>query len=426
MRATLSRWFRKGSLAAADQVVFSAAGFVSSVLIGRWTVPETYGRYALMLGWFYLFASAYTGLVVDPVLVLGPTRFKDRAGRYVGAVFGIHLAVSVAVVVVVGLARLAAGVAGAGVGVADAALSIAVGLAGLHLLYLAKRALYVRGQLAASTWTSVVYGVVLVAAIAMLHAWRVLGPETAFYATAVAGAAACAAGLPAAGIDASGALDRALLGRVAQEHTSYGGWLAGTEVTTSVQGLVFLGVVGGLAGAATLGGMRALQNLYSPIMRLVTAISMVALPRVAGRVEAAGERAGAKDALAVSVAFAAPAALWSAVMLIAPGWLVSVLYGGVYDSYAPMLRWLAVVPLAMGLASGAAVLLRAVRRPKVILKVKLASGVVMVLGGWALTAWRGGEGAFIALAAYYAVDTALLWWLALRRPRSGAAEAVPA
>src|SRR5262245_28135951 len=95
--ARLTRWTAQGALALADQALFSGTGLAIHVLLARWLEPAAYGAFAVGFAIILLMAGPHNALIIEPMSVLGPARYADRLGRYIGMQVVLHLLVMFAV-----------------------------------------------------------------------------------------------------------------------------------------------------------------------------------------------------------------------------------------------------------------------------------------------------------------------------------------
>ncbi|MGC2793090.1 MAG: hypothetical protein WA899_13770, partial [Candidatus Sulfotelmatobacter sp.] len=168
-------WAMKGGLAILDQGLFAGSNFVISILLARWLTPEQYGSYAVAFSVFVFMLMFHQALLLEPMLVFGSSAYRNCLRGYLKALLLIHLVMSLAIVLVLGIA---AGVAfklgqtslpGALVGVAFAAPSIL-------MLWIIRRIFYVKLSPAPSAAASLLYCILTMTGLALLYRHDYLSP----------------------------------------------------------------------------------------------------------------------------------------------------------------------------------------------------------------------------------------------------------
>src|SRR6266487_6590370 len=96
-------WVGKGCLALLDQGLISTSNFLMSVLLARWLTATQYGAYALGFSVFLFLGSVHGALLVEPLMVLGPTSYRDHQRAYLGALILIQLGFAVVFALTLGL-----------------------------------------------------------------------------------------------------------------------------------------------------------------------------------------------------------------------------------------------------------------------------------------------------------------------------------
>src|SRR5215211_6550801 len=87
----LSQWLGKGLWAVVDQALFASSNFVLSILLARWLIPSEYGAYTVAYTTFWVLSAVHTGLLTEPMMVYGPSRYRGRLPEYLGAVLYGHV-----------------------------------------------------------------------------------------------------------------------------------------------------------------------------------------------------------------------------------------------------------------------------------------------------------------------------------------------
>ena len=406
---------RQGSWTILDQALFSGSNFVVNVLLARWLAPAAFGTFATAFIVFLVVGTIHAGLLVEPMLVFGSSRFERQRRAYLRRLVVWHGTFSA--VAGAGFA-VAAGVAWAA-GRPDVALllgALGVSQAAILLLWLARRACLVVRRPAVAAAGGAAYLVLLVGAAVVLDVAGLLTAATGFLAM---GAASLVVGTVPAGAPRRAGLRRpradtpGFRADILSAHWTYGRWAMPTGVLEwVVSALPFLVVpfVLGVEGNALL---RALFNLALPALQAFVAVSAFALPvlvraRAAGRMGRAMTRFGA---LAVVVAGS-----YAVVLGVAGDGLLALLYGGTYRATGAELWLLSAYPLAVGIGGVFTASLRASETPRAVFWARVAAiavGAPVTVGAGDGYGVAGGlAGGLAALVAETLALAASAWWAA--------------
>ncbi len=138
----LSPWVTKGMLAFIDQLLNAGSNFLVSVLLARWLSPEQYGAYALAFSIFLLLAGVHQSLLIEPMLVFGPSSYRDQLREYLGALLWINGLLGLVFTAVLALFALIAHRFALPGGLASALAGLSVAAPCVLLLWAARRAFY--------------------------------------------------------------------------------------------------------------------------------------------------------------------------------------------------------------------------------------------------------------------------------------------
>ena len=172
---------------------------------------------------------------------------------------------------------------------------------------------------------------------------------------------------------------------------SLGRWLAGASIVYSAcmfGTIMFLGLI---LGPASLGGLRAVLSVMTPLSLIAPAISLPGLPAIA-RASAASGAEARRLALRLGLLASGCAAGYVLVVGLAPG-LLGLLFGTAFNEYADLV-W----PLGLGqiigvLAIGFVLLLKAEQRGRMFFAVRSTASIVSLSLATLLALAFGLEGA---------------------------------
>lgn len=156
---------------------------------------------------------------------------------------------------------------------------------------------------------------------------------------------------------------------------------------------------------------RCMLLVAMPVqMAMLTVIA--AIPRL----HAQGRRRELQDLMRGSAAIAAVPSLTAlALLVLFPGPMLQLLFGGSYGGAAPLIRILAVGHMVLVLAGNPINMLSLTGRHRTALSVNLAAATVIAVGGPLAAARFGAYGLASISAGALVLQNALLWWLARRQ-----------
>ena len=414
--AAPARWAPKrlvgrASWAVADQGAFSLSNWLLQVMLANWLPSERdYGTFVVAFGWFLLVGMVHNALMIEPMLVFGPDRYRDRLGRYFGALVASSAAVAVlggGVLAAIGAAYAALGQGGVGL----ALWALAAATPCVMLSWLMRRASYVRMEPRLAATAGLGYLASMAGGLSLLHA---AGHFTVPSAVAVMAACSLAAGLWLArreGVVRPGGPRDATLRAATGDHWRYGRWavLSGAMIMGPEQLWYF--VLPAVEGYVASGSLRALVNLFQPFTQLNIALCSLMLPlfvRTWGTPDFLRVRRLALLGLTV-----APGLFWLFCGLF-HGEVIGLLYRGRYLDVAPLVWILGLQPVAAGVTAVMHTTLACRQRPdRIFVGSACGAGASLALGALLIRPW-GLEGVMIANLASVAVNGAVAWHFARR------------
>ncbi len=404
-------WTTKGSLAIADQGLFAGSNFLLNVLLARWLDPADYGAFALAYSLFLLLGVFHTAILTEPMLVFGPGKYAGRFREYLGILLRGHFALMLPS----GLLLLAAAfLLGRLYSPAVERAFLGLALAGpfILLLWLVRRAFYVRLEPAWAAVGGGLYFLVLIVSIQALRAADALSPATGFLAMG-AGALAASALLLAhlrprlraiAGNPTAPAL-------VAADHWRYGRWALATAGVSWFPSNIYFVLLPAWFSLEAAGALKALLNLAMPALHSIGALSGLLLPALAANRKQSGSLAMAKTMRSFLVLFLFGAALYLAVLWGLGSELFRLFYAAKYTEYAswPLLLT-GVLPLGGCVTAVLSNALRALERPGWVFWCYLGSSIVALLVGIPLILSIGVTGALLGQLFSSLTAGALMFW----------------
>lgn len=371
-RATALRWASKGFWAIADQGLFSGANFIINILLARWLGPEDYGAFAVAFAIFLFLSGFHNALLLEPMSVIGPTRYSNQIGAYLSTQVGLHFALTFPIAILTFLTGILMQAAGIGnPSLAWALIGSGVALPFILLLWMTRRMFYLLRRPAGAFLSSLFYALFLIAGMWGLRIKHLDSSLTAFAWMGIT----CLLISVVAGnwlLYKEKREVRLAWKEILPQHWDYGKWVLAASVLYLFAGQLQTFFLAGLLDLESAGAFRAMQNFSLPMTQTITAISTLGLPGLAyeygqGNLHSMRRKGFFITLSLILVAIAYEIFLWA---LAAP--LERWIYGGKYADYASAIPLLGLVPVFTALATGFSLLLRAVQKSEIY----LISGVI--------------------------------------------------
>jgi len=405
---------RTGSFAILGQALFAGANFVANVLLARWLTPDQYGAFALAYACFLLFLMLYSACVYEPLIVFGSGRYASRFPDY----FGLLIRGNTYVLATLSGLMLATSVLLSFLfpdGVQRDFMALSLAAPFVLVTWLGRGGFYAQLKPGKAAWGGAFYFFTLVVAFGLLRQYCQLSGSTAFLAMGVAGLVSSVFLFSRLRFNAKRFSGDFRLRDVARDHWSYGRWALATAAIAWFPDNIYYAILPGRAGLAGTAGLRALVNLFNPVLHTQVALSAVLIPLLVRRKQGLGIP-GMVKTLRTLLALVIPASVgYLAVLWSLRPWLFKLLYNGKYREYAgwPFLL-VGLIPVLTGATLVLGSALRAIEHPKLIFWGYATAGASALIVGLPLVRMFGVIGAAVGLLISTSTATLALAWL-LRR-----------
>jgi O-antigen/teichoic acid export membrane protein len=384
----------------ADQFMSSGTNFLTGLLTARALGPVGFGQFSLVWATYSVLLTMSRGLATDPLTV----RFSDGAAD--GRALRDAIARSTGLSVVVGLLAGAVAVAGGwavGGGIGRAYLALGLLAPALLLQDAWRYAALCAGRPRQALMNDTVWGIALVPALIL----AIPRAGAAGFVMAWGGAAAVAAGF--------GFVQWRIRPDVARArewldaHRDLGTRYLVENTCVSLTGQVVAFGLGGFAGVAAVGAMRAAGQLMGPFTVLLLGISFVVVPEGTRLLRSSPHRFRV-FCVGVGAVLCGGAVAVGVALMFLPDRFGRELLGATWAPASVLLLPTALVLAGAGLSTGAGCGLRALGAAKRALWAQLWASGVTVVGGL-VGAWAdGARGCCWGMAGACAVGAGLMWF----------------
>ena len=380
----------------ADQALAVGGGFLVNVALARLQTKEEYGMFALSYSVFTFLAGLHNAAILEPFTVYGSGRYRDRFSDYLRLMARSNALLAVALSGILLLTCLVLFVVAPRlVPRSLIGLGLAVGflLSGLFL----RRCFYVQRQPALAAKSSLVFFLTVAGGVWLAVKTHRLDSLSVFLILAL--------GWFAAGVIYA----RKLHLQPSQEtfleqeptywrvHWRYARWVLIATFVFQVTAQGYYWLVAGFLSVKEVGDLRAMLNLIAPTDQIFIALTYLVLPAMASHY--AMKRMDNLFYLTkrFTLVILSITSLFALSLRILGRSVMHVLYGGKFDSLAPLVSLLALVPLVMAVGITIAQALKAVERPKLIFYGYFSSGAATFALGIPLVIHLGLRGAVYGL-----------------------------
>jgi O-antigen/teichoic acid export membrane protein len=387
--ARLQRWAPSGVLALLDQGLISGSNFVLGVSLARTAGPDAYGAYMVIFAVFLLIANVHQALLLEPTNVLAFSLFPDRNDRYFRTVLLMHAIFTGVFLAAASLVWLLAPRVHMRYLLMNALAGMVIATPCVLLFWLARCFSYLDFAPGRAVRGSLLYTAVMFTGLLVSIAYRSVTPLGVFICTAFAALCATLFLLIPYRMNRPMDLPEPKLREVWRRHWRFGRWGLSTVGLSWAQTNSISFISGSLLGLRATGGLNALIGLLLPMFQVLSAITRVALPRIA-RISAKEGVQSTKSPV-VRVAFTSgilTGAYWLA-LLFGHNLLLHWTYGQRFASYAYLAPVIGLHLVACAVITACEIGFNSIQSPRSSFRIKLLMVAVMVPVNTAIT-WRFG------------------------------------
>ncbi|MDB5599794.1 MAG: hypothetical protein JWN71_1838 [Xanthobacteraceae bacterium] len=413
---TARRWKGRILLAIVDQGAASTANFALTIFYAVYLPLDSFGRYVIVWSISLLIENAQVSLILDsmPAIVSRYGRHSrqrlDVAGTWVVMLYGGIS--SLLILAIVPIAELWSPY------FAMPLLCLAAVNPFQRLYIYLRRLCYIRDRQDAAATASVIYGVTLLGGACTLLLLGRMSVESVVLLWGVAnGVAVLTIGLM--GVVCFRRPMPATIVWLIRRLWSTGRWLAGAAIGFWITTWGMFPIIAAIAGTEVAGIIRALQNLFTPIVQFNAALNLAILPRVADKVAAGGQHLARSFAIQATVGFTTIVVVYAGLVMLGSHRLLALIYHKPEIVNAAYLLWpLGLAMIIESARQGSSMALLSVNRTRMFFMSRVAGVSVFLIGVLILGHLLGAQGILWANVVAHAVGTGLLLREALSLQRS--------
>lgn len=359
-RQLIAKWFSRGSWAIADQVVYGLSTFLVNVLLGSWVSPAAYGGFAISFASLILVLAFYNAIFIEPMLVFGSRRFSNRFPEYLKTLLKGHVLFSLlGMTVAIAVASFIRMQGTPELG--NALLGLGIAIPFFFLAWLMRRACYVNHNPKLATFGGSIFLVGVIISLYVMNQFGVLTPLTAWISMAFGGLLSGLFLMTQLGVSFSGKSSSRFSNLILRRHWIYSRWAIAARLPMRIPRIIVLSALPIWAGLEATGTLQALSNPVTPIVQVLSAVSLLLIPTLARK------RGTIQFSRLVTRSFAAfivvTGLYWLALGLLNE-FVIKILYGGNYADASALLWYLGAQPVFTAAISVFGAAFSAIEQPK--------------------------------------------------------------
>jgi len=405
----------KLSLSVVDQVLNSGGTFFIQVLLARWLSATEFGTFVVMFSLFLLMSCFSNGLILEPMSVIGASKYSHSLKSYLLVVVKIHFllhgalsCLSLSILFILYFC---------GIEAASDYVGVVMVSPFILFFWLTRRACYLHGSPSLAVVGSLLYTILVFLIVFAAYIQSYLSPVMTFLAMGISGAIAGSYlwSLNHRKIQENSDLVFDLSSQTSQwkiwiEHYVFGKWILMGAIPNWINKVSYIPLIGMLLGLPQAGAFRALQNLILPVQQTLVALGVFFLPWYSKNKQRKSPnfiKDNGKFLVLInavfSIVYLVPLYFWGEDIL-------QFLYQrDYYSSFAHIIPIFVVVALVGGLNQAWSTLLKAVEWSYGVFQARCFGAIISVFGGWTLITYWGIEGAALGLLISSIVEVLVLY-----------------
>jgi O-antigen/teichoic acid export membrane protein len=409
----LKEWGAGSAISITDQGLLSLSNFAINIHLSRILAPDQYGLFAIIFSVYLLILSFVQALILEPLNIVGMTRYKKGLMTYFIKVAIIQFVISLALSLVVAL--VASIFLYTHNDLALPLFALVVASPFMSLFFLLRRFCYLLSRPLLALIGTVVYITLLITGYYCLVANSDVNTAKVMF---LFGLVSCVCSIVIAVIlyhKIARTSDHLVSSKVVLfKHWKLGKWVLGGTIVGWLSTSIYFPLVASFSGLEAAAAFKAVDNLLLPMQQVVTALSLIIVPRLAANFNK-GFSFLRMAAIRLSIFFSIAVLVYLLVLFLGRNTIVHMLYGSSnnYIEYTWLIPLMGSTLLARAIVDiGIGSSLRVLERFDVLFKsLIINSGFSLTLGIYLV--WRFGilgAGLSITMASMLQILTTIYYF----------------
>jgi O-antigen/teichoic acid export membrane protein len=398
--------------------LFSASNFLVNIMLARWLSPDDWGAFSVSFSIFLFLAGFQSALILEPMNILGPSRYPGNLSAYLKAQVSLHFRlISVLGFLLAAIGTIILCFQPESL-LAKALLGAGLALPMVLFIWLVRTAFYMLQKPAGALLSSGLYSLILLVSFWFLHRQGIVSSFGAYLLMGLAGMIAGGLALWW-GRGLSSAI-RISLRVLLQEQWAFGKWIVAASFFTIIASQAQIILTAGMLNLESAGVLRALQYFIQPMVQATTAVALLAAPSLSTDFGQRKMRSLERKGLFIICLLAGSAVAYGLVLWAVTAPLEQIIYGGKFSAYDWLIPWAGMIPFFNAIYIGFSVILRAIQKPQHILIVGLAAAPVGLVSSLLLIPSFAVTGSIASLIITGMANMIVVAFLYVQwRPKSG-------
>jgi O-antigen/teichoic acid export membrane protein len=378
---------RARNFAFLDQVLVSGANFVGGILLARAFGMYEFGRFTLAWMFVEFIGSLQFAAIIQPMLNIGAKQAEADTEEYYQAVIAQQGAACMVFSFLAWLVTTLAGWLFSDPEFSRLATPLCAAVMAFQLHSFFRRYFFARDRVVAALCTDVLrFAAQIAATVALPFAWP--------GATAAAGiwiiAAACAlSAIQGACYFGQLGWNTATFRKVTARHWEFSKWLLPSALMYWMSAQGFWVMSGFVLGAATTGGLKAAYSITGVLHILLLALDNFAPVQAARALHLGGPADLRRYIARLAVLTGALTMAALALLNIAPGYVVHLIYGHQYEGIENLVRWLCAPAAVYAISTVLVIWVAAMEWTRLVFVSYAVATVFTVVAAYPLTLYGG-------------------------------------
>jgi O-antigen/teichoic acid export membrane protein len=376
-----------------DQIMVSGGNFLGAVLLARTFGIYEFGRFALAWMFVEFIGSLQFAAIIQPMLNIGPKQADANSDGYYHAVIAQQGFASalLGLLTWIGVALGGWLFADAGLHHLAAPLCVAIITYQLHTFF--RRYFFARDRAFAALCNDVLrFTVQIAATLALAFAWPGATAEAGIWIVA---AACAAAAIHGALLFGRVGWNATTFRNVVIRHWEFSKWLLPSSLMFWMTSQGFLVASGFVLGAAATGSLKAAASIIGVLNIMLLAFDNFAPVQAARALQLGGPAELRRFIARLAILTGTLTAVTVAMLNIAPGYIVHLLYGDQYGSIDALVRWLCAPAAVYGISTVLVIWSAAIERTRIIFVSYAVATIFTVSAAYPLTFYGGVAGVIL-------------------------------